>query len=85
MSIMSNTPIPADLGPSSVTSDRGEEGGGRPKAESALHEIRPVLGSAQIFKIPDEGDLILQRFILEKISFHFAVFPYINLPNQATH
>ena len=85
MSIMSNTPIPADLRPSSEIPDRGETGGGRPPARSASPQIRPLPLSAQIFKIPDEGDLVLQRFILEKISFHIAVFPYFSLPDQETH
>jgi len=41
--------------------------------------------SAQIFKIPDEGCPALQRFILEKIKFHVAMFPYFSLPDQETH
>jgi hypothetical protein len=85
MSIMSNTPIPADLRPSSEIPDRGETGGGRPPTEGALHQIRPLTTSAQIFKIPDEGCPVLQRFILEKISFHIAVFPFLSLPDQETH
>lgn len=85
MSIMSNSPLPAILGPSSATPDRGETGGGRPPTEGASHQIRPPSLSAQIFKIPDEGDPILQRYILEKISFHIAVFPYLSLPDQETH
>jgi hypothetical protein len=85
MSIMSNTLLPASLGPSSTIPDRGETGGGRPPTEGASHQIRPPPLSAQIFKIPDEGDPVLQRFILEKISFHIAVFPYFSLPDQETH
>jgi len=42
MSIMSNTPLPADLRPSSAIPDRGETGGGRPPARSTSHQIRPV-------------------------------------------
>ena len=42
MSIMSNTPLPADLRPSSAIPDRGEAGGGRPPAEGVSHQIRPV-------------------------------------------
>jgi len=85
MSIMSNPPFLADLGPSSESPDRGETGGGRPPARPDSHQIRPLTTSTQIFKIPDEGDLVLQRFILEKISFHIAVFPYLSLPDQETH
>ena len=85
MSIMSNTPLLADLRPSSEIPDRGETGGGRPPARSASPQIRPAPLSAQIFKIPDEGCPVLQRFILEKISFHIAVFPYFSLPDQETH
>jgi hypothetical protein len=40
---------------------------------------------AQFFKISDEGDLILHRFILEKISFHMAVFPFLHLIGGGTH
>ena len=42
MSIMSNTPLPADLRPSSEIPDRGETGGGRPPARSASPQIRPA-------------------------------------------
>jgi hypothetical protein len=40
---------------------------------------------AQFFKIPGEGDPILQQFILEKIQFHFAVFPFLHLIGEGTH
>jgi len=82
---MSNTSIPADLRSSSETSDRGREGGGRPQAGVDCHQIRSLPMSAQIFKIPDEGCPALQRFILEKIKFHVAMFPYFSLPDQETH
>ena len=82
---MSNTLQTSGLGSSSESPDRGETGGGRPPARPDSHQIRPLTTSTQIFKIPDEGDLVLQRFILEKISFHIAVFPYFSLPDQETH
>ena len=41
--------------------------------------------STQIFKIPDEGDLVLPQFILEKIKFYIAIFPYFSLPDQETY
>jgi hypothetical protein len=85
MSIMSNTPPLADLKPSSEIPARGETGGGRPPAKPDSHQIRPLTTSAQIFKISDKGCLALQRFILEKIQFHIAVFPYFSLPDQETH
>jgi hypothetical protein len=82
---MSNTLQASGLGSSSESLDRGETGGGRPPARPDSHQIRPLTTSTQIFKIPDEGDLVLQRLILEKISFHIAVFPYFSLPDQETH
>ena len=85
MSIMSNTLLPADLRPSSEIPGRVERGGGRTPADLASHQIGPASLSAQIFKIPDEGCPVLQRFILEKISFHFAVFPFLSFPDQETH
>jgi len=40
---------------------------------------------AQFFKILDEGDPALQRFILEKISFHIALFPFLSIPDFTEH
>ena len=85
MNIMSNTPIPADLRPSNEIPDRGETGGGRPPARPDSHQIRPVTVPTPKIEIRDEGCPVLQRFILEKISFHIAVFPYFSLPDQETH
>jgi hypothetical protein len=63
----------------------GADGGGRPPSRSVLTQIRSASMPAQIFKILDEGDPFLQRFIIEKISFHIALFPYVDLPDQETH
>ena len=60
----------------------GVEGGGRPHADLGSHKIRPLTKRAQKFYISDP---VLARFVLEKISFHVAVFPFISLPDQVTH
>lgn len=85
MSIMSNTPLPAILGPSSAIPDRGEEGGGRAPAGSASHKIRPPTVPTLFFKIPDQGDLLLQRHIIGKINFHILVFNFIDPIEGGTH
>ncbi len=63
----------------------GEAGGGRPPTELASHQIRPLPMPTQFFKIPDQGELALARYIDEKISFHIAVFPYFFLIDEVTH
>lgn len=63
-----------------MTSPRAK-GGDRPHADLDSHKIRPLTKRAQFFYIPDE----LQPLILEKISFHIAVFPFLSLPDQVTH
>lgn len=85
MDIMSN-PRPPDLSVPPVASpSHAGPGGGRSQADLDSHQIGPLTRRAQLFLIPDGGDPTLQRFILEKISFHIAVFPYISLPDQETH
>lgn len=85
MAIMSNSLPSTDLGIASETLRHAGPGGGRTRADLASHQIRPLTKRAQIFQIPDGGDPALQRFILEKIQFHFAVFPFLSLPDQETH
>jgi len=82
---MSNDRRLAGFEASSGCADQVRPGGGRPPDGSDSTQIRPLTGSTQIFKIPDDGDLALQQFIIEKISFHIALFPYVDLPNQETH
>ena len=85
MVIMSNSSSPPDSGTLSNAAPTAATGGGRPPTEVDSHQIRPLTRSTQIFKIPDGGDPVLQRFILEKISFHVALFPHLFLPDQETH
>jgi|GEM_PF-6838498 len=85
MYIMSNSRAPACAGEICDRAARAATGGGRAPTEVGSDKIRPLTTSTQIFKIPDEGGLALQRFILEKILFHIALFPYISLPDQETH
>lgn len=85
MVIMSNNPSPPDSGTLSNRAPKAATGGGRPPSRSASTQIRSLSTSTQIFKIPDEGDLALQRIILEKISFHIAVFPFLSIPDSTEH
>jgi hypothetical protein len=85
MSIMSNSRSLPDSGTLSNAPPVAATGGGRPPTDLASHQIRPLSTSTQIFKIPDEGDLALQRIILEKISFHIAVFPFLSIPDSTEH
>lgn len=82
---MSNDPRHPDPGTLSQGAATGATGGTRPPADVDSHQIRPLTTSTQIFKIPDQGETALGRFILEKISFHIALFPYVSLPDQETH
>jgi hypothetical protein len=82
---MSNDPIRLDPGTSAGVAAEVRPGGGRPPLRTVSTQIRSAPRSAQIFKIPDEGDPVLQRFILEKIQFHFAVFPFLSIPDSTEH
>ena len=62
---------------------RAETGGGGTQADLGSHKIRPLTKRAQFFYI--SSDPALAQFILEKISFHIAVFPFLSLPDQETH
>jgi hypothetical protein len=85
MSIMSNSRSLPDSGTIQTGAPEAGTGGGRPPSRSASTQIRSLSTSTQIFKIPDEGDLALQRIILEKISFHIAVFPFLSIPDSTEH
>ena len=85
MSIMSNTPFPAFLEPSSEIPDQGDQGGGRTPTDLASHKIRPPTVPTLFFKIPDQGDLLLQRHIIGKINFHIFVFDFIDPIEGGTH
>jgi hypothetical protein len=85
MVIMSNSSSPPESGALPERAPLAATGGARPPSRSASTQIRPALMSTQIFKIPDEGDPVLQQFILEKISFHIAVFPFFSIPDSMEH
>jgi hypothetical protein len=82
MNIMSNHPTCLDSQALEGAAPLVAEGGGRPHADLDSHKIRPLTKRAQNFYISDP---VLAQFILEKISFHVAVFPFLSLPDQATH
>jgi hypothetical protein len=82
---MSNSGDLPDLGKIIDAPPLGATGGDRPPSKPDSHQIRSASMPAQFFKISDEGDLVLQRFILEKISFHMVLFPFLFLPEEWTH
>ena len=82
---MSNTSTQPDLETSANAAAEDQPGGGRSPGGPDSYQIRPLTTSTQIFKIPDEGDPVLQRFILKNIQFHVAVFPYFSIPNSSEH
>jgi hypothetical protein len=57
---MSNSWDLPDLGKIAGAPPLGADGGGRPPSQSAYTQIRSASMPAQFFKIPDEGDLVLQ-------------------------
>lgn len=82
---MSNNAGRPDLGPGCACASLAGRGGEGAPARPASSQIRPLPMPAQFFKIPDEGEPALQRLILEKISFHFAVFPFFSIPDSTEH
>jgi len=40
---------------------------------------------AQFFEILGEGGEVVERFVLERLRFHFAVFPFVDLPDMEEH
>ena len=85
MSIMSNSRSLPDSGTIQMGGPEAGTGGGRPPTDLASHQIRSLSTSTQIFKIPDQGESALGRFICEKISFHIAVFPFLSIPDSTEH
>ena len=77
-------PVPA-AGCAGVAPGPAREGGGGPPRAPASVVEDPVLMPAQFFMILDGLCPELDRFILERVRFHFAVFPYIDMPCQRFH
>ena len=59
----------------------GSEPGARTQTDLSDHKIRPVLGSAQFFKIL-EDEPVLRDFLKDRADFHEAVFAYLHFADM---